>query len=205
MTIGLQAEGSPCSKFESTYIYNKKQLDIFVKLNQTCPPGLNISESEKSCVCEQRLAKYTGTHQCNISNGLGQILRKSGQQFWVGYDSQSDGLILHPYCPFDYCVSHPVIFPPNNTDVQCAYYRSGLLCGACKNGYSLVLGTSQCKQCTNNHLALLILFVAMGIALVSVLLICKLTVATGTLSGLVFYICQYCWNQSCHFSTSEIY
>ena len=186
VTIELQAEGSPCSKFESTYIYNKMQLVIFVKLNQTCPPGLNISESEKSCVCEHRLAKYT--HQCNISNGLEQILRKSGQQFWVGYDNQSDGLILHPHCPFDYCVSHQVVFPLNNTDVQCAYHRSGLLCGACKNGYSLVLGTSQCKLCTNNHLALLILFAVMGVVLVFFLLICKLTVATGTLSGLVFYV-----------------
>ena len=50
------------------------------------------------------------------------------------------------------------------------------------------LGTSQCKQCTNNnHLALLIPFAVMGITLVFLLLICKLTVATGTLSGLVFY------------------
>ena len=63
VTIELQAEGSLCSVFESTYIYNKKQLDIFVRLNQTCPPGLNISDSEKSCVCEQRLAKYTGKRQ----------------------------------------------------------------------------------------------------------------------------------------------
>ena len=54
--------------------------------------------------------------------------------------------------------------------------------------YSLVLGTSQCWNCTNNyHLALLIPFAVMGVALVILLLVCKLTVATGTLSGLVFY------------------
>ena len=54
-------------------------------------------------------------------------------------------------------------------------------------GYSLVLGTSHCKQCTNSHLALLIPFAVMGVALVFLLLVCKLTVATGVLSGLVFY------------------
>ena len=96
-------------------------------------------------------------------------------------------LILHPRCPFDYCVSHTVDFPLDNTDLQCAYNRSGLLCGACKKGYSLVLGTSQCKHCTNIHLTLLIPFALVGLALVFFLLVSKLTVATGTLSGIVFY------------------
>ena len=39
----------------------------------------------------------------------------------------------------------------------------------------------------NNHLALLVPFAVMGIALVFLLLVCKLTVATGVVSGLVFY------------------
>ena len=81
-----------------------------------------------------------------------------------------------------------MIFPLNDTEVQCANNRSGLLCGACSlKGHSLVLGTSRCKQCTNSYLALLIPFAVMGVALVFLLLVCKLTVATGTLSGLVFY------------------
>ena len=71
--------------------------------------------------------------------------------------------------------------------MQCANNRSGLLCGACKEGYSLVLGTSRCEKCTNSHLVLLIPFAVMGVALVFFLLVCKLTVATGMLSGLVFY------------------
>ena len=122
-----------------------------------------------------------------ITKGLGQITRESQDQFWVGYDNQSRELILHPFCPFNYRVSKTVVFPLNDTDLQCAYNRSGLLCGACKTGFSLVLGTSQCEQCTNSHLALLIRFAVMGVALVFFLLVCKLTVATGTLSGLVFY------------------
>ena len=178
VNIVLQAADSSCYEFT---------LDIAVKINQTCPPGFNISESARSCVCEPRLAKYTGTHQCTIENGLGQITRDSSQQFWVGYDCQSDGLILHPHCPFDYCTSKTVNFSLNNTDIQCAQDRSGPLCGDCKEGYSLVLGTSQCKQCTNNYLILLIPFAVMGIVLVFFLNVCKLTVATGMLSGLVFY------------------
>ena len=158
-------------------------LNISLTINQTCPPGFNISEMTRSCVCEKRLQRFT--NNCSITSG--NITRDSNQQFWVRYDDQSDGLILHPNCPFDYCTSQNVSFSLSNTDVQCAYNRSGRLCGACKANYSLVLGTSHCEQCNDNHLSLLILFAVIGVALVFLLLVCKLTVATGTLSGLVFY------------------
>ena len=176
--IEMHPEGSPC-------YYNSKLQYWLVQLNQTCPPGFNISEEARSCVCDPRLAHYT--NQCNITNGVGRITRDSSQHFWVGYDNSSHELILHPYCPFDYCVNDIKVFPLNNTDAQCAHNRSGLLCGHCKEGYSLVLGTHHCRKCTNSHLALLIAFAVMGVALVFLLLVCKLTVATGTLSGLVFY------------------
>ena len=145
--LELYADG-PCSTF--SYILNFNLI-----VNRTCPPGFNISEPAMACVCEPRLERYTDN--CNITNGVGYITRNSDKQFWVGYDNQSHELILHPFCPFDYCVSHTVVFPLNNTDMQCAYNRSDLLCGRCKKGYSLVLGTSQCKKCTNKYLAFIIL------------------------------------------------
>ena len=170
---------------------------ITVSLYQTCPPGFNFSMSARSCVCQPRLVSYIETSQCDyttctqciIRNGVGQITRDSTKKIWVGYDNESDGVILHSRCPFDYCVSQTtVMFPLNESDIQCANNRSGLLCGACKEGYSLVLGTSRCRKYTNDyHLALLIPFAVMGVALVFLLLVCKLTVATGMLSGLVFY------------------
>ena len=186
VTLELYAHG-PCSTFGNT-------LTLQLNVNQTCPPGFNMSQEESSCVCDQVLQNYT--NNCNITNGLGQITRESVDTFWVGYDGT---LAVHPYCPFDYCANGRVVFPLNNTDIQCANNRSGILCGACKNeqcndslacnstGYSLVLGSSHCKQCTNIYLLLLIPFAVMGVALVFLLLVCKLTVATGTLSGLVFY------------------
>ena len=183
--IDLYAEGSPsCSVLVDT-----NTLEIRVDINPTCPPGFNISDTEESCVCEPRLAHYTNS--CTITNGVGQITREAGQQFWVGYDDQSqfdDKLVFHPRCPYDYCFNREVTFSLNESYKQCALNRSHLLCGACKEGYSLLLGTSQCWNCTNNYyLALLIPFAVMGVALVFSLFVCKLTVATGMLSGLVFY------------------
>ena len=176
VSLELYPEG-PCSTVSA-------KLLLKLSTRQSCPPGFRLENSSMSCVCDQALQKYTNS--CNITNGLGQISRESGDTFWVGYD-QSHRLTVHPQCPFDNCISHAVNFSLNNTDMQCAYNRSGLLCGACKNKYSLVLGTSHCKQCTNYHLYLLTVFALMGVALVVLLLACKLTVSTGTLSGLVFY------------------
>ena len=183
--VELRPAENRCPAFALTYT----TLFVSVHLHQNCPPGFSISESKTSCVCESRLAHYTNS--CTITNGVGRITRKSGQQFWIGYDDQSqsdDKLILHPLCPYSYCVNHEVTLPLNDSDMQCAYNRSGLLCGACKEGYSLVLGTSHCRKCPNDyHLALLIPFAVMGVALIFFLLVCKLTVATGMFSGLVFY------------------
>ena len=177
VTLELYAEG-PCSTFGDNLV-------LELNINQTCPPGFDISREEDSCICDQALQKYT--NNCNITNRLGQITRESDDTFWVGYD-QYHGLTVHPYCPFDYCVNDKVVFPLKNADMQCANNRSGLLCGACNNrGYSLVLGSSHCKQCTNIYLLLLIPFTLMGVALIFLLFVCKLTVVTGTLSGLVFY------------------
>ena len=64
--LELHAEPNPCDG----------ELRITVTLNQTCPPGFSISNSAKSCVCEPRLAEYTSN--CTITNGVGQITRKSG-------------------------------------------------------------------------------------------------------------------------------
>ena len=75
----------------------------------------------------------------------------------------------------------------NNIDAQCKYNRSGLLCGMCQKGFSLVFGSSKCLKCSNTYLSLLIAFALAGILLVIFLLILKLTVAVGTINGLIFY------------------
>ena len=158
VTLELYADG-PCSTLGDKLVL---QLDV----NQTCPSGFTMDYSSMSCVCNQTLQKYT--KNCN---GLGQITCESNDLFWVGYD-QSNGVIVHHHCPFDYCVNHTVVFPLNNTDIQCAHNRADLLCGACKTNYSPVLGTFQCRKCNKKYdkLALLIAFAVMGVALVFLLL-----------------------------------
>ena len=76
---------------------------------------------------------------------------------------------------------------PDSADEQCAYNRTGILCGMCQEDLGLVFGSSHCQQYSDNYISLLILFALAGIALVTFILLLNLTVATGTIYGLIFY------------------
>ena len=106
---------------------------------------------------------------------------------WISHTPTS-GLLLHAHCPFDYCSVGTVAFKLEDPDKQCAFSRVGILCGACREGFSLALGTSRCLKCSNVGLALLLPFAVAGLSLVFVLLTLNFTVSTGTVNGLIFYV-----------------
>ena len=160
-----------------------------------CPIAFELSDTTKGCVCEKRLRRFTD--KCNITTG---IIEHTGE-IWVGLNDY--GTILHPHCPFDYCKAHRIRFAMNETDLQCNYERKGLLCGDCQPGLSLALGTSRCLHCGNVYLLLLIGFAIAGIALVILILACKLTVAVGTINGLIFYANIVSVNKSVFLDSSE--
>ncbi len=151
-----------------------------------CPIGFQPSKSAIECICECIIELNT------IANCSEDELIQLLQNEWVGYVNESEsnnGLIIH-HCPFDYCLPRPVnitLEVKGGADMQCAYNRTKLLCGQCKYGLSLVLGSSKCKQCTNQYLALIVLFAGLGILLVAFILILNMTVAIGTIHGLIFY------------------
>ena len=188
VTLTLLADG-PCLDLG-------KSLQVNVDL-KSCPVGFQLSEASKQCICEQRLQKYTNS--CDIDD----LRIAVDGSVWVGLDKTTDGIILHPHCPFDYCKSHSVRFTLNETDLQCNYDRRGLLCGGCQPGLSLALGSSHCLQCSNDYLSLLVGFAPAGIALVILLLVCKLTVAVGTINGLIFYANIIAVNKSVFFPSGD--
>ena len=179
--IMLYAEG-PCPPKEGTTSTPTNILTVHFKVVQ-CPPGFELSDTHPTCICTQRLRQFT--KECQIYDRT--IKRDS--EFWMGYtdDGESKGLILHSHCPFDYCSSNTMYLAVANSDKQCSNNRSGLLCGRCSQSLSLALGSSRCLQCSDNYLWLLAAFAVAGLLLVFLLLILNLTVAAGTINGLVFY------------------
>ena len=182
VNISLYPDG-PCLSSVGT-------LSVIVNIN-SCPPGFEFSEVRQACICNTRLTRAQYTNFCNISSKT--VLRWNN--FWMGFNDQR-GLILHPNCPFDYCISKPMNISVIDSDAQCQYNRTGKLCGGCRNNDSLLLGTSRCQSCTNLYLTLVIPFALAGIALAFFIIFLSLTVAEGTTNGLIFYANIVSFNHS---------
>ena len=161
----------------------------------SCPIGLQVSEMNKincTCECHKNISQYV--EHCDSNTG--SLVKQPQSRAWISYinDTNLTGYLVYPNCPFDYCLptSPPVdLNQPNGADAQCAFHRSSLLCGSCQPDLSLSLGSSHCLPCPSHWPALLIAItiaaILAGIALVTLLLVLNMTVAVGTLNGLIFY------------------
>ena len=201
-TFNLTVEESYPSS--GSFYYRFSQPSIIVQL-QSCPWGFKLRGDSKMCKCNPLLEEKTIT--CDINNQT--ILRH--HPVWIssyvnnsGEESQHFGVVLQRHCPFDYCKSWDINITLNTTDDQCASGRTGVLCGKCKDGLSLVLGSSKCQVCTHYYLLLLLVFALAGVALVFLLITCNLTVTEGTLNGLIFYVNIIQMNRDVFFVTNHI-
>ena len=165
-----------------------EQLSIQVQLKE-CPLGFLLDKIEHGCIC------YSSLRTLGLScNSLSYKIHKSEKQ-WIGVVSEhivtgeNPGVTAHQYCPFDYCRSdqESLLVSLEHQDEQCAFNRSGILCGGCQTNFSQVLGSSKCKKCTNITLLILPVVLLVGLLLVIVLMMLDLTVSVGTINGLMFY------------------
>ena len=192
-TLHLYADG-PCKSADRS----KRKIRVHLQ-PCSCAVGLEISsESDKcDCVCDSRLKDYTTI--CSKTKG---VLERN-KNFWISIITSStqkfcdsSKYLGHLNCPFDYCVpgSSRVeinLSISNGADIQCAKNRIGVLCSQCKPGYSLSVGSSKCIHCSKfwrARMTGIVLAVAIaGLILVAIVLILNLTVAAGTINGLIFY------------------
>ena len=169
-------------------VLNYQECCFILYINVTllsCPLGFYLSNYPHQCICDTQLKK--NNIPCNITT---QTIQRSGT-VWVNASfngNTSDGVIVHKDCPFGYCNTEEVHVNLKHPDTQCAFNHSGTLCGACQPGLSLALGSPQClSHCSNGYISLIITFAAAGLVLVLFIKILDLTVAVGTINGLIFY------------------
>ena len=190
LTISESDDGITCKnipQLSSTNAPPTPPPKVYIVL-QDCPAGFSLTNNttQPMCDCVPILKKHHIS--CDINKGT--IHRPASS--WIGYhnashDNETSGVLYYAHCPFDYCKHTDMDIYLNNSDEQCAFGHSGILCGSCKPGLSLALVTSQCLKCSNTYLILLIPFGVAGLALVFLLVVCNLTVTEGTLNGLIFY------------------
>uniref|UniRef100_A0A1X7UT00 Uncharacterized protein n=1 Tax=Amphimedon queenslandica TaxID=400682 RepID=A0A1X7UT00_AMPQE len=161
--------------FETNFF--QPPLTINVNVNP-CLPGTYLSQQSQVCECDDNILSFT-----TDCNGVTATVTKEGIS-WLGVYENCTA--INDECPYDYCIHSSITLPLSDPNRQCALNRSGLLCGKCKEGLSLMLGSNKCGDCSNDYLALLIPFSLAGLALVVLLIALNLTVTVGTINGLLF-------------------
>jgi len=168
-----------------------EDLQIHITLH-FCPLGFQLDEHLLTCRCASKLLQQK--IDCNISTQT--VSRPTS--FWINatyIDNTSSAVVVHPFCPFDYCKPESFDLNLEYPDDQCAFHRTGILCGACQQNLSQVFGTSRCRECSSIWVLLWVpAFAIAGIALVVVLIALNLTVSVGTINGLVFYANRKLYN-----------
>ena len=187
--LTLYASDGPCKDAELSRL----------RLNITfhpcvCPIGFQKLRQSTTCNCKCHSQIRSYVYKCNART----MTFQRRINVWISYVNKANtsGYLIYQYCPFDYCLlpnqSSPLnLNLPHGEDEQCALNRRGLLCGACKPGLSLSLGSSKCLKCPYYWPALFAVItvsaVVAGLALVVITLWLNMTVAVGTINGLLFY------------------
>ena len=163
----VQSTGTHCTKLTYTVHFSSeyellqlttaehtwKEKEIFEILfrRENCSVGFTYDTSMGECMCDGTLVDH------GINCDINTLTVQRPAQKWIGTtyihlissQSQSEGVLVHDHCPFDYCIStngSTQSLNLNYPDQQCAFNRSGILCGACEVNYSNMLGTSKCKR-----------------------------------------------------------
>ena len=133
------------------------------------------------CVCNY-IFKYSRV-DCNESSQNFTV----PNDLWIG-PSPDDSLMIYD-CQIDYCKPGAREVAPPDYDVQCrdGYNRGGVLCGGCKDGFSIIFGGNKCLKCGNAYLTLLVYFAIAGVAVIASIVILQVTIAEGYLNGMLFY------------------
>ena len=165
----------------------RKGTDYIFKINVSrCPIGFTLDSSLGECKCDPRLQiKLTGI-VCSISD-MTFVLPPNG---WMSKTKDSENEIIYTNrCFFDYCTLSPIkIITLDNTSSLCLHGRTGIACGKCVNGLSVVFGTSRCKECSNLGLIMIPILAVTGILIVIVLFASNLTIINGNIYGFIFFV-----------------
>ena len=164
------------------------QPDLYVHYDtfniQIVPCPLGFALRNDICDCDPQLGPYT--EECVINY---QVVKRL-PNCWISGNTgeNSTKYYVANRCPVFYCSQTATFINVQQPDTQCRQHRGGMLCSQCKPGYSLVLGSSKCKKCSNVHLTFITLLIFNGLLLFAVIFILNLTVTVGTFNPLILYI-----------------
>ena len=159
-----------------------------------CPLGFEMNQWGV-CICAHphRLLKLNFKCDINTQSIVSPPYHWMGLIYYEHYpqDFMQNAfyILLSTNCPPGYCSNNVSmrISDFHDSSFPCLNNRSGILCGQCKDNLSIVFGSDECRECSHLYLLTLPVYAVAGLLLVVLLFAFRLTVATGTINGLIFY------------------
>ena len=158
----------------------------FMTVLDHCPQGYSLvnDSSKLRCNCHSVLK-----NNC-ISCSLDTLSFVLPPRYWIGASSDNTSLLFSDYCMPGYCrdaYKSKKVFMSNLTQ-QCLYGRVGTLCGECPEGQSVVLGSYNCKTCSNYGFLVVAAFLVAGPLVIVVICFLNWTVSARSSNGLLLYL-----------------
>ena len=166
-----------------------------------CPIGFSIEDVNGlyACTCGEFFNKspIKEDFQCNSASGK---IRRIDTQSWLSVNN--DRVEYTKLCLPEYCntVSEITL---TDVDVLCKHKHTGRACSACVDGLGKKFGSNVCQKCSNIWLVTILLYGILGIILVLIIHLLKLTVTMGTINGLIFFCNIMSINDVLFFHPSE--
>ena len=201
---GMQSH-PPITGILSLSFVRRMQYEFHVNFD-SCPVGFSYQRDKNSdqysCACGEFLkSEVDNNFDCNSQTG---VINHNNHQSWLsvsGDKVEYVKLCLPTYCNSN--VSSFILSDPNIDTLLCDNNHAGRACGACIEGYSRVFGSSSCKQCSNTWLATIVLYCLLGVLLVFILFVLRLTITVGAINGVIFFCNVMSINKNLFFNENQ--
>ena len=206
----LKINGCPGSEV-LLYLHDKdfQGMHYKIRLKLTGCPPLHKLSNDSQCQCYTRSDSYfSSSYKCDHTTNYSYSSIIHG--YWVGYENYSDNLhsrFLMGYCPTGFCNqgsndSYWLTLPFRNgvyqdeLDEVICNGRQGILCGKCRNGTTVYIHSRTFKcgntdKCGIGPLLFLIAEIIPITAIFLVLILLKIKLTTGSLTGFIFFAQMY--------------
>ena len=152
------------------------------------------------CTCGEFFSKLPMKNDVKCNSVSGKVERIDIRS-WLSV--LNDRVEYTQLCLPAYCTSIHSEFNIAQPDVLCNPHHTGRACGACDNGFGKKFGSKYCRKCCNVWLVTILLFGVLGIILVLIIHLLKLTITIGTINGLIFFCNVVSINENVFFNSSK--
>ena len=164
-----------------------------------CPPGFLYNKYKSQCEC---LVNHTHGNPAITGCDLKLFQAYFNYFYWIGYLSGNSTELLFGSCPYRYCytdhVSQTELLPKHADEAALDEFvcgtqkRTGILCGKCVDGYSVIMNspTFTCYHCKNHQLGVLYLLLSYVVpvtVLFYVIMVFNIRLTTGPISAFLFF------------------